>query len=210
MGKLLRVLTILSCLSILSGCATILDGEKQLVSFSSSPNGVQIHMDGAALGVTPFSKEIERGKDKVIVAKKEGYEDQVLVLSTGTNPKIFFNGLLVYLSLTGGTTDYLSGSYIEYSPNSYHITMTPTKASQLERNHLAKQIRLRHFVLLTYSNLQTDLARGEGEYATSLSRMLGVEGQTERNLVQELRRLNSDSQNAPAFAESIMDRFLSE
>ncbi|MDH5668019.1 MAG: PEGA domain-containing protein [Nitrospira sp.] len=195
------------CLIILPGCATILDGEKQLVSFSSSPNGVQIQMDGGVLGVTPFTKEIERGKDKVVVAKKEGYEDQVIALSTETNPKIFFNGLLVYVSLTGGTTDYLSGSYIEYSPNSYHITMTPTKASELERTHLAKHIRLQHFILTTYPNLQTDLARGTGEYVASLSRMLDSEGQTERTLVLEFRRLNSESRNAPAFAESIMGRF---
>ena len=208
--KTSHALIVVLYLVILSGCATILDGEKQLVSFSSSPTGVQIHMDGAVLGMTPFSKEIERGKNKVVVAKKEGYEDQVIALGTGTNPKLFFNGLLIYLSLTGGTTDYLSGSYIEYSPNSYHVTMTPTRVSQLEHDFLAKQMRLRNFVLVAYPNLQTDLARGTGEYVTSLSRMLGVENQAEGTLVQELRRLNSSSRNAPAFAESIMSRFPSD
>jgi hypothetical protein len=161
-------------------------------------------MDGAVLGVTPFSKEIQRGKNKVVVAKKEGYEDQVIALGTGMNSKIFINLLTPFA--TGSTTDYLSGSYLEYSPNSYHITMTPTRASQSERDRLAKQMRLRNFVLIAYPNLQTDLARGRGEYVASLSRMLGVEDQAGGNLVQELRRLNSESRNAPTFAQSIMDR----
>lgn len=207
MGKLLRVLTILSCLVVLSGCATIIDGKTQLVTFSSSPNGVQVHMDGAVLGVTPFSKEMERRKDKVVVAKKEGYEDQVIALSTGMNPMTFLNILWTYSLPTALTIDYSNGSYLEYKPNAYHVTMTPTRASQSEHDRLAKQMRLRNFVLVAYPNLQTDLAKGTGEYVPSLSRMLGSKNQTGGTLVQELRRLNSDSQNAPAFAERIMDRF---
>jgi hypothetical protein len=210
MAKILNALILLSCPLVLSGCATILDGEKQLVSFSSTPNGVEIHMNGSSLGVTPFSKEIERGKDKVVFAKKEGYEDQVIALRTEVNPKVLFNGLLIYLSFTGATTDYLSGSYVEYSPNAYHVTMTPVRASQSERDRLAQQKRLRNFVLVAYPNLQTDLARGRGEYVTSLSRMLGIEGQAEESLVQELRRLNSDARNAPAFTEGLIDRISSD
>ncbi|MDH5668020.1 MAG: DUF3015 domain-containing protein [Nitrospira sp.] len=207
MGRLLRALIILSCISIPSGCATILDGEKQLVTFSSSPSEVAIYLDGNRLGVTPFSKEMEREKDKVVVVKKEGYEDQVIALNTGMNPKTFLNILWIYFLPTALTTDYASGSYLEYKPNAYHITMTPIRASQTERDRLTKQMRLRNFVLTSYPNLRTDLARGKGEYLASLSRMLRIESPADKTLAQELRRLSSDSWNAPAFAEGIIDHF---
>jgi hypothetical protein len=210
MDKLLRAFTLLSYLVALSGCATIIDGDKQLVTFSSSPNGVQIHKGGAVLGVTPFSKEMERMKGQVVVAKKEGYEDQVIALSTGMNPMVFLNILWTYSLPTALTIDYGNGSYLEYSPNAYHVTMTPTRASQLERERLAEHMRLRNFVLAAYPNLQTDLARGKGEYVASLSRMLGIENHAEENLLQELRRLNSDFRNAPTFAEGIMSLFSHE
>lgn len=76
---------------VTSGCATILDGSSQLVNFDSSPNGARIFVNGVEVGTTPLSMQMRRSKTTMILAKKDGYEDQQLALQTTTNGNFWRN-----------------------------------------------------------------------------------------------------------------------
>lgn len=98
-----------------SGCATLLDGTTQNVTFNSQPNGVKIVLNGTPLGVTPLTTQIERSDEIVILAQKDGYQDQKIALQTKVNT--YFWGNIITGGFFGSTTDSLSGAMVEYSPN---------------------------------------------------------------------------------------------
>jgi hypothetical protein len=105
-----------------SGCATVIDGSSQTVTFNSSPNGARIYANGIEIGTTPLITSLKRSKTTMILAKKNGYEDQQLSLQTKLNNWFWGNFLLGAFSTT---TDYASDAMIEYSPNMYYITLNP-------------------------------------------------------------------------------------
>ena len=119
-------LTLILLAMVSSGCATILDGSSQPVTFNSSPNGARIYVNGMEIGTTPLVMPVKRSKTTMILAKKNGYEDQQLVLQTKTNTYFWGNILFLY----GSTTDYMSDAIIEYSPNMYYITLNPIPLMQ--------------------------------------------------------------------------------
>jgi len=116
-------LTVILLAMVSSGCATILDGSSQPVNFNSSPNGARIYVNGMEVGTTPLNMLMKRSNTTMILAKKNGYEDQSLVLQTKMNNTFWGNILSGWFY--GSTTDYASGAMIEYSPNMYYITLNP-------------------------------------------------------------------------------------
>ena len=107
---------------------------------------------------------IKREKNKVLVLRKEGYDDQPISLATALNSAFWGNFLIG--GTFGSTTDVASGAAIEYSPNSYFVTLTPKKASEMEKDLLKKKVLTRNFILLNYHNLTSDIARGEGKMSS--------------------------------------------
>lgn len=96
-------LSILMLAMVASGCATIIDGSSQPLTFNSSPNGARIYVNGMELGTTPLTMPVKRSKTTMILAKKNGYEDQQLVLQTKINSWFWGN---ILLGLYSSTTDY--------------------------------------------------------------------------------------------------------
>jgi hypothetical protein len=203
-NRRLIVLLIASVVT-LSSCATIIDGTSQTVTFNSNPSGVEIFMDGNRLGVTPLSVQIERKQNGMFVAKKEGYDDQVMVLSTHLNS--WFWGNIIIGGLLGSMTDHVSGAAHEYSPNNYYITLMPKKASESERNHLEKKMWARNFILGSYWHLAGNIARSEGEYLSSLYTILGVEKRAREETLRNLGDLLSQSRDIPVFAETVVEQY---
>ena len=115
MSKLKRTLIGLMLVLTLPGCATIVDGTSQLVTFNSEPNRAKIFINGMSVGVTPLTIQVKRAKNTMIAANKDGYEPQQIPLQTKTNTWFWGNILFLY----GSTTDYVSDAMIEYAPNMY-------------------------------------------------------------------------------------------
>ncbi len=44
----------------LTGCASIMDGTKQTVGFSSNPSNASVTIDGRSLGKTPLTEELTK------------------------------------------------------------------------------------------------------------------------------------------------------
>jgi len=132
--EMLFRLSILVLAMVASGCATIIDGSSQPVTFNSSPNGARIYVNGMELGTTPLTMAMKRSKTTMLLAKKNGYEDQQLVLQTKINSWFWGN---ILLGVGSSTTDYASDAMIEYSPNMYYITLNPIPLLQSNNGGLA-------------------------------------------------------------------------
>jgi hypothetical protein len=105
----------------LTGCATIFDGDTQLLTFDSFPTGAEVYVDGVLLGVTPMSASVKRKKDATLTLKKEGYVDRVMPMATTMN--MTFLGNLVTGGLFGTTTDSATGAINKYEPGQFMVTL---------------------------------------------------------------------------------------
>ena len=211
-------LSILVLAMVSSGCATILDGSSQPVNFNSSPNGARMYVNGVEVGTTPLTMLVKRSKTTMILAKKNGYEDQQLLLQTKTNNT--FWGNIILGGPLGSTTDYASDAMIEYSPNMYHITLNPIPLVQsndggfavergartrIEPEGLRTERQVRNYLLRYHAYLTADMARGQGEYLSSLYTMLRLSDSVET--LNRFRSIAARNHEALAFAEAILTQY---
>lgn len=125
MKKMLMALVATSVL--LGGCATVIDGASQPVTFKSNPEGVEIYrVNGARLGVTPFTAQMARDGDHQFVAKKEGYKAQVVKLAFKKNNTTHANALSPMTFAVGDMVDTFSGAQFDLEPE-VNFTMKPAK-----------------------------------------------------------------------------------
>jgi hypothetical protein len=190
------------------GCASIMEGKTQSVSFNSEPAGAQILINGLPMGVTPATITIKKSEydNANVLFKKEGYQDQQATLHTKVTG--WFWGNIITGGLLGSGTDAISGAMWEYSPDKYFVTMPPVKASIGETARLDYENRVRIYILFSHEHLVSDLARGGGEHLSSLCALLGLDKVRQEETIFELRMLATISNNAPAFAEAVLKAFV--
>ncbi|WP_273766969.1 PEGA domain-containing protein [Aeromonas hydrophila] len=102
----------------MGGCATVVDGTTQQVSFTSSPAGVSVYkVNGDLLGVTPFTTKLDRDGDKQYVARKEGYMPQVVKVPYGKNSTTHANAASPVTFFVADAVDVISGAQLELAPH---------------------------------------------------------------------------------------------
>ena len=217
--EMLFRLSILVLAMVASGCATIIDGSSQPVTFNSSPNGARIYVNGMEIGTTPLTMAVKRSKTTMLLAKKNGYEDQPFVLQTKIN-SWFWGNILFFGGLYSSTTDYASDAMIEYSPNMYYITLNPIPLVQshegglavergartrIEQESISTENRARVYIIRSHGYLRDDIAKGNGEYLSGLCSLLRLHEGVET--LRQLRSIAARHQEAPAFAEALLTKF---
>jgi hypothetical protein len=204
----LAIIALLVTPMLALGCASIMEGKTQSVSFNSEPAGAQILINGLPMGVTPATITIKKSDydNANVLFKKEGYQDQQATLHTKVTG--WFWGNIITGGLLGSGTDAISGAMWEYSPDKYFVTMPPVKASIGETARLDYENRVRIYILFSHEHLVSDLAKGGGEHLSSLCALLGLDKVRQEETIFELRMLATISKNAPAFAEAVLKAFV--
>lgn len=110
---------------LLTGCATIVDGSQQTLTFQSSPAEAEVFINGVSVGKTPLSVEVARAEGTTVTIKKEGFKEQSLVMPTKLNTTFWGNAIIG--GLPGSTTDAASGASREFVPGSHMFTLEPVK-----------------------------------------------------------------------------------
>jgi len=195
-----------------TGCASVVSlisegGLDQEFAFTSDPPGAKLFLNGGVpLGETPLpSVKIERSKTAFVVIKKDGFEEQSIHLKHRFN--YWFLGNFILGGLLGSTTDFADGAVVQLDPTTYHINMTPKKASLEQKQQLAKTWWARNLILVGYSHIQADLSRGEGEHLSSVLAMLNVPAGQREQALDQLRKLLAESKHAMDFAERVLKDF---
>jgi len=114
----MKFLPVLISAIFLSGCATIISGDTEAVTFNSSPEGADVYIDGALVGRTPISMVLKKNKKDVAMFKKDGYQVVTRELTKSYDP-VTMGSIFWDLSIT----DFLSGAAMEYEPKSYYIEL---------------------------------------------------------------------------------------
>ena len=130
-------------------------------------------MGSIPLGETPLlDVTIERTPNTFLTLKKEGYEDQNLLLK-----------------------------------HHYHVVLNPRKASREQKEQVTRMKTVRHLTLIGYSEIQQNLAVGQGEYLSSLLVILKVPESDQSNAIRQLQELMGESTDPLDFSDKVIDRF---
>ena len=113
------ILAIFACSTFLFGSATIFSGTSQSISIDSEPAGAKVYVDGQLRGTTPLSIMMNKKlSSSDIRVQKDGYVDINVPMKKQFDPVAILN---IFWDLS--TTDALTGSVMQYSPNNYYFTL---------------------------------------------------------------------------------------
>lgn len=169
--QLLLLFVLICCSCLMSGCASIISGSSQEVTFQSQPDGATVTVNGKILGRTPLTTNLKKKSDQKLTFEKEGYKTDTMQLSTRMDS--WFWGNILIGGLIGSTTDGISGAVHEYVPNQYFIPLTPLDSTRLDPL-TEKKAKAKEFIVLQYKNIMTDISKGSGEYLNSLISLLSI------------------------------------
>jgi hypothetical protein len=123
-----RLLLLCAICVFSTGCATMANGSRQSVTVNSTPNRAQVFVNGAEVGVTPWTGQVARAKSTTLEIKKEGHEPQTILLNGRYSPEFWFSVVISFFTpLTClSTTDLAGGSCYEYDTDMFAVTLPPS------------------------------------------------------------------------------------
>lgn len=193
---------------ILGGCASIIDGSHQEVSFNSNPDGATVNIDGRIIGKTPITAFLKKKAGQSLVFSKDGYKPLTMQLETHMD-SWFWGNIVLPGGLFGSTTDGISGAINEYSPSQYMVTLQQEGTGPLESNTAtdAKQ-KAKEYIVLTYKNILSDISNGGGQYLTSLFELLKIPKEGQGEATKKIHALSDAYSNIPEFADRVIELYL--
>ncbi|MEC7816013.1 MAG: PEGA domain-containing protein [Pseudomonadota bacterium] len=196
-----RLLCTLAMVAFLStGCASIVSGTDQKLTFNSEPEEATVTVAGRVLGKTPLTVPVDRGSNLAITFEKEGYKTHTAQLSTTTNP--WFFGNIVLGGLVGSTTDGVSGAIHEFAPDQYFVTLKPDTQTGISTSTPRK---IKEIIIAFSGELRHQLATGGGEKVETILRLLDVEDSEKGTTVQALNQLALANENDLELANTIIE-----
>ena len=198
----MRFITIiLAALSILSsGCASIVTGTDQKVTFDSEPDGATVSVSGRVLGKTPVTASVDKDKNQSFSFEKDGFKTHTAQLSTSTTP--WFFGNIVFGGLPGSTTDSVSGAIYEFSPDQYFITLTPDTPTGVSSS---APRRIKEIIIAFSGEFRKQLAAGGGEYVETVLSLIDVEESNRDTTIKALNQLALKTDNDLDLAKAIIE-----
>jgi hypothetical protein len=122
-------LSILVCVSLftLSGCASIVRGERETLDIKSTPSGARVTvLPYREVLETPASIKVRRDRSVTLIVEKEGYRAAHVYLDREPDPIgrfLFMWNAPFGLFVLGMSVDLDRGSFLKLVPNPVEITL---------------------------------------------------------------------------------------
>jgi len=198
-NKFIILLLALITISIgFTGCATIMSGTTQLVTISCNVDGADIALDGQFIGKTPFTGEIDKNGE-ILVVSKSGYKPFNIALSTSIDA--MFWGNIITGGTLGSITDFSSGAAYEYSPSNFYVELVAEGVSLIEQQ---KNFEIKKFAMMNMSDIAVDIANGSGLYLESLIHLAGLES-SENSIAVIAEKLTKSNGDQLVFGQLITE-----
>ena len=183
----------------LTGCASIISGRTQEVTFKSDPPGATVIVGGRELGRTPVTFQLDRKRGQTLMIQKDGYKTETLPLETTMNG--WFWGNFLTGGLVGSTTDSLTGAITEYSPSMYTVTLKPSNTSVM-----LQQSEVRTYLISNYKSIVEELNTKPGQYIESLWTLLKIAPDKQANALTTLKSLAEANKDIADFADKVVEQ----
>jgi hypothetical protein len=184
-----RLFALILSLNIV-GCATVIKGSDQNVTFRTEPEGAKVTVSGRVLGLTPLTASVEKGKNQSFSFEKEGFKTFTGQLSTSTEGVTFIAILGGLAGFFSTTTDSVTGAIHEFSPDQYYITLV-----RVAKNTLTAQTapKIRTYVIYNEQALREQISAGSGEVLDGLFALVNEQVSSESTaVVQKLLNESGD------------------
>lgn len=203
----LALLSLLLLFFVLEGCASIMHGNSQEMSFQSSPEEATVTVGGRVIGKTPVTSRLDKKSGQSVVFSKDGYKPVTMALTTSLDS--WFWGNILLGGFIGSTTDAINGSVDEYSPSQFFVTLTPVGASGVESSTLKSQReKVREFIVSRYATLLADLSKGSGDEVSALMQLLNLDKDKQADAIQKMLALSKIFTDVPTFADQVIALYL--
>lgn len=190
-------LIFLSCLFLLSSCATLFSDSNDTIEFTSEPSGAQVFINGKLVGKTPLKEDVRRSTFDTakVVIRHPNFKPHSFTLNKTLTTAAIFN----LSSVLSWATDATTGKAFKYSPNSYFIDLSnPATGSVIENSAF-------RFVMVNHSKIINELSTEPGEYWTNLKDLLewsDVDAQEKYN------SLRSNIQSLPSYPNDFFNQLI--
>ena len=154
------------------------------------------------------------------MASKGGLDRKIMITSDPPGAEVFLMGStllgetpLLDVKIERTQNTFLSLKKEGYEDQNlrmkypYHVVLNPRKASREQKEQVTRMKTVRHLTLTGYSEIQQNLAVGQGEYLSSLLVTLKVPESEQGNAIRQLQELMADSADQLDFSDRVLDRF---
>ncbi len=174
---------------VITGCASIITGTEQTMTFNSEPDGATVIVAGKTLGKTPITVKIPKDKNLSMTFEKDGYKSYTTQLSTHLQG--WFWGNIVIGGLLGSTTDGISGAMYEYSPDQYFVTLVADKPYGVA--DASKSRRIKELFVAFGGDIRMQLSAGHGELLNQVVSLLNPDQGSSEMVISVLRKFASET-----------------
>jgi hypothetical protein len=156
----------------------------------------------------------------VFTGGKEGLDQKITITSDPPGAQVFLMGSIPLgeTPLLDAHIERTNDTFLTFTKEGYedqklllrhhyHVVLSPKKASREQREHATRIKTVRNLTLIGYSEVQQNLAVGQGEYLASLLVTLGVPESERGNAIRQLQELIADSADPLDFSNKVLDRF---
>lgn len=192
----------------LAGCASIISGRTQEVSFASNPEGVTVTVNGRILGKTPLTINLQKQSGQSLVFSKDGYKMLSMELETSVDG--WFWGNILLGGVIGSTTDGITGAVHKYAPSQYMVTLEPDGTNKMDgKPALSDQQKAKEYIVVAYKSLIEEFTKNEkGEYVRSLLSILKIPETQQDDAIAKIHALAEAYKDIPVFADRVVEMFL--
>jgi hypothetical protein len=135
----MKLITLFFSLCLLSGCASITRGTKEVVVIDTSPQDAEVRLSTGQVGRTPASFEVPRRDTITVMISKPGFNSRTVVLQSevggggaaGMAGNIFFGGII------GAGVDAGTGAMYEHKPNPLMVIL---EKSEVDKGSAEKSV----------------------------------------------------------------------
>jgi hypothetical protein len=204
-----RMMMLVPLAALLAGCASIVSGTTQEMTFQSNPDDVLVTVNGRPLGKTPLTLQMDKKEDQSVVFSKDGYKPVTMPLTSTLDP--WFWGNILLGGFIGSTTDGISGAVHQYSPAQYFVSLQRLEAGTMETGTLKSQReKAKDFIVKNYPTLKADISKGGGEELNALMRLLNIAQDQQADALRKLHALSEAFSDAPQFADQVTALYVKE
>lgn len=196
---------LVSCFAV--GCASIVSGTSQNVSFQSTPEGATVAVNGRVLGKTPVSATLKKEKNQSVTFTLDGHKPVTVPMTTKLDN--WFWGNILIGGVLGSTTDAATGAVNQYAPDKYYATLTPEGKGTDGKTGRSQYHQIRDFVVLQHDGLVRELAlgRADGERFSSLAMLLRIDEAGRQAAFEDIGKMSRQRADAVAFADAILGHY---
>lgn len=186
---------------VIAGCATIITGTDQSMTFNSEPEGATVIVAGKTLGKTPITVQVPKDKNMSLTFEKEGYKSFTTQLSTTLQG--WFWGYIVIGGFLGSTTDGISGAMHQYSPDQYFVTLASDKPYGVA--DVTSSRRIKELFVAFGSDIRAQLVAGDGETLNQVINLLDSNPASKQMVVGVLRKFAAETADDLELAKKAID-----